>query len=64
MNLLEQLASVYPDWREYHDTPIEAAVEVGLLDEADLAVAEVPEVDLHDTAAAWHRLCDDEGEND
>ena len=48
-NLIEQLAKHYPDWRYYHNTPIEAAVEVGLLDEDDLAVEEMGgELDFHD----------------
>lgn len=48
MTLLHRLTEVYPDWRRYHKTPIEAAVEVGLLDEADLAASEVPELDFDD----------------
>lgn len=47
MTLLHRLTEVYPDWRKFHDTPIEAAVEVGLLDESDLAAAEVPELDFN-----------------
>ena len=48
MNLIQQLSKAYPDWRKYHSTPLEAAVEVGLLDESDLAADEVPELDFHD----------------
>ncbi|KKL87488.1 hypothetical protein LCGC14_1934190 [marine sediment metagenome] len=40
-NLIKQLAESYPDWRRYHKTPMEAAVEIGLLDEDDLAVEEM-----------------------
>ncbi len=40
-NLIRQLAELYPDWRNYHKTPMEAAVEIGLLDEDDLAVEEM-----------------------
>ena len=48
MNLLEQLAEHYPDWRKYHKTPIEAAVEVGLLDEEALGEDEVPPLDFRE----------------
>ncbi len=40
-NLIRQLAKLYPDWRRYHKTPMEAAVEIGLLDEDVLAVEEM-----------------------
>ena len=40
-NLIRQLAELYPDWRRYHKTPMEAAVEIGLLDEDVLAVEEM-----------------------
>ncbi len=48
MNLLEQLAEHYPDWRKFHSTPLEAAVEVGLLDEDELIAEEVAELDFND----------------
>lgn len=48
MNLLQKLAEVYPDWRQYHRTAIEAAVEVGLLDEADLDEADVPALNFNE----------------
>jgi hypothetical protein len=44
MNLLQQLAEHYPDWRDFHRTPIEAAVEIGLLDESALHDDEYPEL--------------------
>ena len=48
MNLLAQLSEHYPDWRKYHKTPIEAAVEVGLLDEEALDDEEVPALNFHE----------------
>lgn len=45
--LLEQLDEVYPDWRQAHKTPIEAAIEVGLLDEEELDAAGVDELDFN-----------------
>ena len=47
MNLIRKLAEFYPDWASYHDTPIQAAVECGLLDESALAEDEVPELDFN-----------------
>ncbi len=48
-NLIRQLADLYPDWRLWHKTPMEAAVEIGLLDEDDLAVEEMGgELNFHD----------------
>ena len=44
--MIDRLAECYPDWREYHSTPIEAGVEIGLLDESALTDAEVPELDF------------------
>jgi len=46
MNLIRKLGEVYPDWRQFHATPIEAGVEIGLLDDSALAEAEVPELDF------------------
>lgn len=54
MNLIRKLAEHYPDWRKYHKTPIEAAVEVGLLDETALTENEVPELDFSkDAVVEW-----------
>ena len=46
--LLHKLAEVYPDWRDYHSTPIEAAVEVGLLDEDALDDVDNPPLNFHE----------------
>lgn len=46
--LLHRLEAVYPDWPRFHDNPVEAAVECGLLDESDLALYETPELDFND----------------
>jgi len=46
-DLLARLAEVYPDWVDFHETPEEAAVECGLLDEAVLIEREVPELNFH-----------------
>ena len=48
MNLIAQLVEHYPDWRKYHRTPMEAAVEVGLLDEDELIAEEVAELDFNE----------------
>ena len=48
MSLIEKLDRVYPNWRELHKTPLEAAVEVGLLDEEEIANADVPELDFNE----------------
>ena len=47
-NLIRQLAEHYPDWRKHHNTPEEAAVEVGLLDESELVGSELRELDFSD----------------
>ena len=47
MPLLLKLNKIYPDWRKFHNTPTEAAVECGLLDEDDLALEDVPELDFN-----------------
>ena len=41
-----KLARLYPDWRNDHATKLEAAVEIGIADAEDLALAEVGELDF------------------
>ena len=48
MNLLVQLAELYPDWKQFHRTPIEAAVEIGLLDESALDDQDTPPLNFHE----------------
>jgi hypothetical protein len=48
MNLIRALAEHYPEWRTYHKTAIEAAVEIGLLEEDVLAEMEVPELNFNE----------------
>lgn len=52
MHLLRQLDEVCPDWqRRYGSDPVVAAVELGLIDEDDLALDEVGgELDFSDDA--------------
>ena len=45
--LLDQLEDKYPDWYVYHNKPIEAAIEIGLLDEDDLAIFEIKPLNFH-----------------
>jgi hypothetical protein len=44
--LRKQLDEDYPDWEDWRLSVVEAAVEVGLLDQSDLAALEVPELDF------------------
>lgn len=55
--LVRRLDDIYPDWRNYHRLPEEAAVEIGLLDESSLAASDYPELDFSDKAA-YKRLAD------
>ncbi len=34
--LLDKLDRLYPDWRRYHCTPIEAGVEIGIVADIEL----------------------------
>ncbi len=45
--LPEQLDRCYPGWRLAHSTAVEAAIEVGLLDEDELDAAGVDELDFN-----------------
>ena len=58
MHLLRRLDEVCPDWRRrYGSNPIDAAVELGLIDDDELALDEVGgELDFHDDAANARRL--------
>lgn len=42
--LIAELDQNYPDWREWGMTPLDAGVEVGLIDDGDLALMETPEL--------------------
>lgn len=44
--LRKQLDEDYPDWEDWRLSVVDAAVEVGLLDQSDLAALEVPELDF------------------
>jgi hypothetical protein len=33
MNLIRELAKYFPNWRDYHSNPIDAAASIGLLDD-------------------------------
>ena len=59
--LIERLTQEVDDWTEYGDSPIEAAVNLGILDESDLASMEFPELDFS-TEAQWRRLSNYEGD--
>lgn len=45
--LIEKLDEHYPEWRKSHDDPIEAGIEIGLLDEDELDAAGVEELDFN-----------------
>ena len=45
--LLQQLDEHYPGWRKAHDTAIEAGIEIGLLDDDDIAPDYSP-LDFHE----------------
>lgn len=54
-SLIRRLEQETSDWSEFGDDPIEAAVNLGILDETDLAEMEFPELDFSDEAS-WRRL--------
>lgn len=55
MNLLQQLDAAYPGWREeISREPIEAAIELGLLEPDDMEGDELA-LDFTDERANWQR---------
>ena len=59
--LIDRLNEETDDWTEHGDTPVEAAVNLGILDESDLASMEFPELDFS-TEAQWRRLSNYDGD--
>jgi hypothetical protein len=44
--LIAELDSNYPDWREWGLSPLDAGIEAGLIDNDDLALLETPELEF------------------